>query len=1410
EVGVRALFDTPTLGRFAAGLPGQPSASRPIQAVPRTGPVPLSFAQQRLWFLDEYEPGGTEYISPTALRLRGELDVDTLHRALNVVVARHESLRTTFDTIDGHGVQLIHDPRPVELVVSDFEDGMLEREIRRPFDLRTGPLLRALLFRREPDDHVLLLVLHHIVTDGWSSEILIGELATVYTAFVRGAEPELPEPLIQYADFAVWQREEADIDAQLEYWRGRLDGVPRLELPTDRPRPPVRANHGAVHEFAVPAATTARLKDLSRRHGGTLFMTVLAACQVLFSRWSGQDDVALGTVVAGRGRAELEGLIGFFVNTVVLRSTVKASESVADLLGRARQTALDAFAHDEVPFERVVDAVHAERNPGRNPLFDVLLVLQSAPAAQPTFGGMNAEPVELRREAANFDLTCEFAEIGDVLAGSVEYRTDLFDAATIDRMTGHLLRLLDGIAADPGCRVGDLPMLTDAEERQLRQWASTDVDVPDTTVVELLESQVRLRPDETALVCGDVSMTYAELVARVSTLAADLVARGAGPERVVAVMLPRSAESIVAMFAVLKAGAVYLPIDPGLPEERVRFLLEDARPAAVLDGREWLSGVEPRLPLTTPTSQPQPGDAAYVIYTSGSTGTPKGVVVGHAAMVNLVANHRAVFGRERMRVALTAALSFDASWEQPLMMADGHELHLIDDDTRLDPIALTRYLHERRIDFADVTPSYLKHLLPAGLLTDERRPKNLMVAGEAIDEALWRELAASPGNPPFNFYGPTESTVDATFARVTGVRPLIGRPIGNVGAYVLDDALRLVPPGVPGELCLGGAQLARGYLNRPGLTADRFVANPFGEPGTRLYRTGDRVRWTADGQLEYLGRLDDQVKIRGFRIEPGEIETALLGHPGVTEAAVVANDGRLVAYVVGDADPADLREHLKEMLPAYLMPSAFVSLDGLPLTHHGKLDRRALPEPERSATAPYVAPRTECERLLCELWAEVLGVERVGVEDNFFGLGGDSILSIQVVAKARQAGLSLSTKDIFLHQTIGELAPAARADVPGAAVAEIAGPAPLGPIQRWLFETLDEPWRMTMSVHIRLSEVDAPRLARALARVSEHHSALRMRFWQEAGEWWQEAAGGPAEILRQVDLSDVDDPAAVMHAEAIRAQESLDIGAGRVWQAVLFTFADRPPQLFITAHHLVMDGVSWRILLGDLERAYRDEELDPVGTSFAHWARSLAEQVDALEGELAYWKAVSDGATVELPADRAGRNLAGTTRTVSVSLSRAETAALLQEVPGAYRTEVNDVLLAALGRVLARWTGRNRVAVALEGHGREEIVDGLDLSRTIGWFTAQYPVALTVPDGDWGAVLKAVKENLRAVPNKGVGYGALRYLRPDSPLRNQPEPQISFNYHGRFDVAPAGESLYRERCESLGNDLAPESPRPCL
>ncbi|MEU3026955.1 amino acid adenylation domain-containing protein [Streptomyces incarnatus] len=1471
----RILFDTPTIAGLTASLaPDETDEDPAIPVVPRAGALPMSYGQQRLWFLEDFDPGSAEYHTATAMRLTGALDTAALRSAAEDLTGRHESLRTTFGVVGGRGVQVVHPRLAPEWRTEDLSGlaqalrderlrELVRAETQRPYDLTAGPLFRVLLVRLADDEHVCVLGMHHIVTDGWSMGIVTRELGALYTARTEGREPGLPETGVQYADFAAWQRGRLEggglLDRQLDWWRERLDGVTPLELPTDRPRPSLRSSAGAVYTFPVTADTTTALRDLARRHGATLFMALTAAVKTVFARWSGQEDIAVGTASSGRDHRDLENLVGFLVNTVVLRSHVDPDMSYAQLLTRLKETVLDAFAHQDVPFERLVDAVGAARDASRTPLVQAMVVLQNAPAEPVRLPGVRAADHPVAREAAPFDLTIEFFETDDGLTARVGYSTALFDEATISRFAGHLTTVLCAVPAEADRPLATLPMLTQDEYRQtVIGWNGPVRPAPTGTFPELVAESARRRPDAPAVEDAHTVLGYRELDERANRLAHHLVSLGAGPGTFVGLCVERGAELVVGLLGIMKSGAAYLPLDPGYPADRLAFMLRDSGAGLVVTRTELVrrlpdtgarivdlardGDVLAALPATAPEPGPRAGDLAYVIYTSGSTGTPKGVLVSHSGVGNLAAAQaERLEVDENSRVLQFASSSFDGAVMEVLMALPAGATLVLPPHGPLVGEALQTFLRERRITHALLAPSAVATLTPDGL--DGLR--TLVVGGEASTGDLVARWSA--GRRMVNAYGPTEATVVATMSAplTGGAVPPIGTPLPNTRVRLLDAALQPVPVGVPGELYIAGPHLARGYHGRPGLTAERFTADPYGEPGDRMYRSGDVARWRADGSLEYLGRADDQVKLRGFRIELGEIETALGRHPDVRDAVVVVHHdetgrGRLVAYLVADRElsTGELRAHLAGSLPDYMVPALYVPLERLPLTPSGKVDRRALPAPDLSAArtgtgtgTDHTAPRDTTEETLATVWADVLGIERVGVHDNFFDLGGDSILSIQVVSRARQNGLHLTSRLLFLHQTIATLAPlttpthAPAGDTPPAAVGRVE----LTPIQDWFFtEHTVSPDHYGMSAQVELApDTDTALLERALDAVVAHHDALRMRYTRDGGTWTQEYGdgdvGGQRLTLRDLSALADDERNAALHEAALAAQRSLDLASGTLVKGVFFRLGpSRLPRLFLAVHHLVMDGVSWRIVLEDLSTAYaqlaegRAVDLGPGTSSYQQWAERLTTHVrsGALDHELTHWQ--DTVATVRpLPCDAHGENSAntfGAAAVTSVRLNRAETEALLQRVPAAYRTHINDVLLTALGRVLGDWAD-GPVTIALEGHGREELFDDVDLSRTVGWFTTIHPMTLDVTGDDWGQALKSVKERLRAVPGRGIGYGLLRHLsEPGSAahaaLAAAPQPEISFNYLGQWDGAAGDNGLVRARLAALGADQAPEQPRP--
>ncbi len=1020
EIPLQTVFERPTVAALAEAVEqvrrtraagtGTPP---PLVPTRRSADLPLSFAQERLWFLDQLEPGGTAYNVVGASALSGALNAAVLAVALCEIVRRHEALRTTFHAVEGQPRQRVVPPAPVPLPVVDLtalpsadrraeSQRLLAGEANRLFDLARGPLLRATLLRLEPDEHVLLLGLHHIVSDGWSVGVLTRELAAFYAAAASGRPSPLPELPVQYGDYAVWQRQWLQgevVERQLAWWRQALAGAPMsLDLPTDRPRPAAPTNAGGQIAVDLPSDLSKALGSLGRQHGTTLFMTLLAGWAALLSRYASAEDVLVGSPVANRTRVEVEGLIGFFVNTLVLRSDLSSDPTFAELLRRVRRATLGAYDHQDLPFERLVEELQPERRLSFSPLFQVLFALQNTPGSAVELPGLALTPLELPGGGAKFDLSLLLHEEETGTAGVLRYAAELFDGTTALRLLAQWRELLGGAAADPERRLSKLPLLAAAARFQLlHEWNDSCVEgLPAATVHELFERQADRMPDAAAVLCGDRGLTFGRLDTQANRLARRLTSLGAGAEARVALFLERSPEMAVAILGVLKAGAAFVPLDPSAPLQRLAFQIADCRPAALLTSerlRPALAGLDLPPVLCLDDGGLETGDAArpsvsvspdhlcYVIYTSGSTGRPKGTLIPHRPVANLAAAlARTVYegAAEPQRVALNAPLVFDGSIKQVIQWLSGHLLDIVTEEVRRDPAALLGFLAERGVDAFDCTPSQLRLLLAE---SDGRPlPPRVLIGGEALDEALWTQLAGDDRTRFFNLYGPTECTVDTTVCRIVGRRPVLGRPLANVAVYLLDPDGMPAPPGVVGHLHVGGAGLARGYLGNPGLTASRFLPDPFaGVSSARLYATGDLARRLPDGRLEFVGRADHQVKVRGFRIELREIEAVLAGHPVVREAVVVVRedqpgDRRLAAYLVADgagATAGELRAFLAERLPDYMVPAAFVTLPALPLTANGKLDRRRLPEPDRPAPDEgSAAPRTPAEELLAGIWAE--------------------------------------------------------------------------------------------------------------------------------------------------------------------------------------------------------------------------------------------------------------------------------------------------------------------------------------------------------------------------------------------------------------------------------------------------------
>ncbi|WP_328443611.1 amino acid adenylation domain-containing protein [Streptomyces sp. NBC_00386] len=1450
--------------------------------------IPLSFAQRRLWFVDRFEGPSPTYNGAFALRLTGELDAGALQAALGDVVDRHEVLRTVIvEGDDGvpHQQVLASGEKPFDLRVLDVTEqdraAAVEEAATATFDLAADTPIRARLLRCAPDEHTLVVVAHHIAVDGESFGPLFRDLTTAYALRAEGRAPEW-EPLpVQYADYTLWQRDvlgdESDPDSlsarQLAYWGKALADLPQpLALPTDRPRPRVMSPDGDRIPFTIDPDLLGAVEKLATGADTTVSMVMHAALAVLLHHLGCGDDLSIGAPITDRTDEELRDLVGFFVNTWVLRVDLSANPTFRALLEQVRDRSLAAYDNQDMPFERLVELLNPDRSTAYNPFFQVMLSWQP-PVPPLELPGLGVQVERLETGTAKFDLF--FDLLPDSSGGArcrLEYATSLFDQDTADAIAQRFVRVLGRLVADPERVIGTVDVLDTTErEHLLARTDDTLAAAPAATIPQLFENQAARTPDAPALACDGRMLTYRELDERADALARELIRRGAGPEDLVVLALPRTEDLVIGLLGILKSGAGYLPLDPQYAQGRAHSVLSEAAPRfAVTDTATWQeipantidtvvrldrhADWEPATGAPDDTARRAPlgpDNLAYVMYTSGSTGKPKGAAITHRGVVDGVRELVDVLGTPPgWRMLAGTSVNFDVSvFELLTTLTTGGTAEIV---------ANTLALAERDSwdgHIVSGVPSVLSELVPhLGKAPDIR---TVVLAGDVLPGRLVRQLReALPDARIINSYGQSESFYATTFSLApskewsdSDVAP-IGTPLGNMRAYVLGPGLAPVPQGVIGELYVVGTCLGRGYHGRAALTAERYVANPYGRAGERMYRTGDLARWNAQGQLECVGRGDGQVKVRGFRIETAEVEAAITQHPGISEAVVISREvpaggKRLVAYVVhtgegavgddgaggiGDVDvlagasSAELRKFVAARLPDYMVPAAFVALGRLPLGATGKLDRSALPEPEFLGEA-YRAPRTEAETIITAAYADVLGVERVGADDDFFAVGGDSLRSIQVVARARARGLELSTREIFECRTAARLAEVASARQGQTPVLEEdeeggIGPMPLQPVARHVFEHGGGTDRFAMSMVLELpAGIDADGLTATLDAVLNRHDLLRAHLVRGDEPTLVARPAGTvraADLIRRVDCQGRwEEPSALAAAKAELhdAVGRLDPQAGTMADFVWFAAASGRGRLLVVLHHLVVDGVSWRILMSDFAEAWQQvrtgtaPELPPVGTSARRWAAALADEAlsERREAELPYWRDLLESPNPPLGtrAFDPALDVWSTVETVRVQLPADVTDAVLTTLPAAFKGTGTDVLLAALALALDHWrTTDGPTLVRLEGHGREEdAVPGADLSRTVGWFTTMYPARVDVTAVDLDDVLaggpaaataiKRVKEQLREVPGKGLGYGLLRHLNPETAeqLAGLPVPQIGFNYLGRISDTDVPEHL---------------------
>ncbi|OZE93715.1 non-ribosomal peptide synthetase [Rhodococcus sp. 15-2388-1-1a] len=1481
QVPVRSIFESPTVQSLARAIESEvgTGARRALTARTRPDSVPLSMAQQRMWFLSQFDPTSAVNNIPVAIRLSGSVDVDALTNAVHDVLARHEILRTVYPEVDGRGHQVVLGTAEagVTVVVDDVDESSIEQALRdfvsAGFDVTRAVPVRIRILRVSETEHVLAFVAHHIAADGFSMGPLTRDVMVAYTARAAGESPQWAPLPVQYADYALWQREvlgsEDDPDSplakQLAYWTSALAGAPaQLDLATDRPRPAVASYRGAAYNFSIDSTLQSNIARAARAGNATNFMVVHTALAVLLGAMAGTDDVTIGTPVAGRGDADLDELVGMFVNTLALRTAMNPAATLREQLAAVREADLGAFGHADVPFERLVDELAPDRSQARHPIFQVMLTFQNLNRQTLALPGLSVEGIDLGSAFAKFDLQVTLWENTDehgAAAGidvQFDYATDLFDESSMSSLGRRLVRVLHALTDAPDGVVGDIDILEEGERtRVLEEWNATAHEVdPGATLVSLFETRVAASPESIATSFADDRVTYREFSERVNALARLLIAEGVGPETVVATAMRRSIDMLTGIYAVLAAGGAYVPVDPDLPAERIGYILDTAAPVVLLttehDGAGLVTDAATILvdtvdttglstaPVTDAerTAPLRPADTAYVIFTSGSTGRPKGVAVSHEAIVNRLLWMQDEYRlTDQDKVLQKTPVTFDVSvWELFWPLQIGAELVIAVPDGHRDPAYLVSTVAERGITVAHFVPSLLAVFAAADGVSSCTGLRAVFASGEALPASVASALrAALPATELHNLYGPTEAAVDVTFHRVLPsdtVSVPIGAPVWNTRVTVLDARLHPVPVGVPGELYLAGRQLARGYLGRPDLTADRFVADPHGSVGSRMYRTGDLVRWNADGELEYLGRTDFQVKLRGLRIELGEIEAALTADPSVDQAVVLVRrtpsaGELLVGYVVPVAgetiDTAAVTTSVATLVPEYMVPAGLIVLDALPLGPNGKLDRRALPEPEFGSDAEFRTATTDTERVIAEVFADVLGLDTVGVDDSFFALGGDSIVSIQLVSRAKARGIQFGPRDVFERKTVAGLAEVAVIVGEGADAAVLeeldgggVGWMPLPPFGVAMIERGGGWSRFHQAVTLELPlGIDRAGILATVTAVVDRHDVLRSTLVHDDRGWGLDVAGtGTVDVDALLARADTGSATTVFDD----AVGTLDPTAGRMLALV---WVDRGPEeagtLTVAAHHLVIDGVSWRILVPDFVSAWAqvsggvDPSLPEVGTSMRRWTHALVDAAasEARLAELPLWRSIADTEDPVLgdrPFDPAV-DVVATLERLNIELAPDVTRTLLTTVPEIFRGGVGDGLLAGLALAVTRLRSERGVTapatlVQLEGHGREEaVVPGADLGRTVGWLTSLFPVRLDLTGIDvqaafaggsqLGDAVKAVKEQMLALPDRGMGWGLLRYLNSETAaeLAELGTGQISFNYLGRVDTGEVPDEM---------------------
>lgn len=1409
-----------------------------IERVDKQPFYPISSAQRRLLILNQFEDG-TAYNMNAALMMEGKVDFERIQDVFQSLIDRHESLRTTFEMREGNLVQIVHDKFTFKLDSRHLGVDIIDEasaisaainQFVRPFELNKLPLIRGGLIKVRQEKTLLLIDLHHSITDGTSVDVIVEDFAKLYNGEI------LPPLTVHYKDYASWQQKALTDETrskQEQFWLDSFRGdIPVLSLMTDFVRPSMKNNAGAKLLVEWDSQLVKSIKQLVSRTNTTLFMVLMAAYNVLLHKYTGQEDIIIGTPSAGRSHADLQRVVGMFVNTLAMRNYPQGDKTFETFLQEVNESSLQAFEHQDYPFEELITKLGVQRDMSRNPLFDTMLVLENTERVELNLEGVQIRTLEYDSGNSKFDLVFGIAEENDRLRLEITYSTSLFQKETIERLVCHFHRILEMVTENRGILLSEIDLLSEQEHAVQLQQANGIIMKHNigTTLAEKFQFQASLHPERIAVADAKQFCTYGDLDRKTNQMAQLLRMLGVRRNTIVGIMVEPGLGTIIGILSVLKAGGAYLPLDPMYPGERVAYMHQETGFNIVLtdsgvtfpfpngiarinmDLVDLAAYVEHPLDLINTSS-----DLAYVIYTSGTTGAGKGVMIEQHSVLNLIDGlEHSIYSRysEALNIALIAPFVFDASVKQIFAsLLLGHTLHIAPREVRADGKALYEFYNKHNIDLSDGTPTHLRMLIALPDISP-LNVRHYLIGGEALHYETAKQWIdrCSPFQPVItNVYGPTECTVDATSYTIDGnmisnvgkhgSTVPIGNPLPNVSVYVLGSKLEILPKGAVGDLYIGGVGVARGYCNQQQLTDELFVQNPY-KPGERMYKTGDRVRLLPDGALEYLGRNDDQVKVRGYRIETSEVESALLTHPKVHACIVTAVNGHgntkhLCAYAAVNSDESEmidtgsLRRHLGDQLPDYMIPSFFVFMPELPTTPNGKIDRRALPEPEFHIRAlqEHQAPFSEMESILVDVWEEVLGVSPIGVNHNFFELGGDSIKVIQIAAQLHQRGFKMEIPQLFRNPSIKELATQISKSKRDISQEAVEGVIPLTPIQQRFFNNTfgKQPNHYNQSVVLfRPDGFDESKVKTTFEELIQHHDALRIKFIKQRDKYtqWNRGLGEEMFSLMRIKLEHQD-----WEAEAEKLQRGLDVEQGPLISLGIFEDVSGS-YLIIVIHHLLVDGVSWRIVLEDFMEVYgaisegKPWNLPSKTNSYQEWAIGLqryAEEKD-WEDEIRYWSKIHEQKVGTLLTDSSIQlNGPEMTGTATILLDEEHTRSLLGEAKRAYRTEINDLLLVALGNALKQWSGMNKFLVELEGHGREPLMQEIDISRTVGWFTSVFPVILDMNrDGDWSNTIRNVKEELRRIPSKGANYNILRHLSgklPQLPM----QPEILFNYLGQFD-----------------------------